>query len=311
MIIEEKMLYDFLNDANQHELCFKHNRHNYILLKSAFDAETDFLYLLEGYYGSNPHKAGEDALYAGVYSHVRREYFDVPYILRDRTDESKSIEAVLTEFSRAVSARIAKMVHDVPVPVTEEAEEIRDEREYYQKYALPREARECFFGDAKGLHYQPHYHVSDPSTAEIAAMLNHFEDAVNAHAEAFVRKKAREINERLWQIGLLCEEVARMEATPGEHHARRAIMRCVADKNMKTVNLEIRKDDESAIIKIEASALQCKDDSYYSRWRMDAPSRHKLVERFGRNTDVYPNDVVKITYGRKVLYERKAEDSKS
>ena len=75
--------------------------------------------------------------------------------------------------------------------------------------------------------------------------------------------------------------------------------------------LEIQKGDEFAIIKIEASALRCMDDSYYSPWRMDAPSRYKLVERFGKNTDVYPDDVVKITYGRKVLYERKAEVSKS
>ena len=126
-----------------------------------------------------------------------------------------------------------------------------------------------------------------------------------------IRKKAREINERLWQIGLLREEVARMEVTPGEHHARRTIMRSVAGQNMKTVNLEIQKGDESAILKIETSALRCMDNSYYSPWRMDAPSRYKLVERFGRNTDVYPDDVVKITYGRKVLYERNAEVSKS
>lgn len=311
MIIEEKMLYDFLNDATQNELHFSRGRQNCLLIKSAFDAETDFLYLLEGYYENDPHKTGDSAAYAGVYSHVRREYFDIPYALRDRADESKSIEDLLSEFSHATSARIAKMVHDTPVPVTEEAEEIRDEREYYQKYALPRESRECFFGDTKRLYYQPHYHVSDPSTAEMAVVLNHFEDAVDAHAKAFIRKKAREINERLWQIGLLCEEVARMEATPGEHHARRAIMRCVAGQNMKTVNLEIQKGDESAILKIETSALRCMDNSYYSPWRMDAPSRYRLVERFGRNTEVFPEDVVKITYGRKVLYERNAEVSKS
>ena len=44
---------------------------------------------------------------------------------------------------------------------------------------------------------------------------------------------------------------------------------------------------------------------------MDAPSRYKLVEHFGRNTEVFPEDVVKITYGRKVLYERKTEASKA
>ena len=53
------------------------------------------------------------------------------------------------------------------------------------------------------------------------------------------------------------------------------------------------------------------DDSYYRPWRMDAPSRFKLVERFGQNTEVYPDDVVKITYGRKVLYERNAVVSKA
>ena len=50
MIIEKKMLYDFLNDANRHELHFSRGRQNCLLIKSAFDAETDFLYLLEGYY---------------------------------------------------------------------------------------------------------------------------------------------------------------------------------------------------------------------------------------------------------------------
>ena len=51
--------------------------------------------------------------------------------------------------------------------------------------------------------------------------------------------------------------------------------------------------------------------AHLNRSPMDAPSRYKLVERFGRNTEVYPDDVVKITYGRKVLYERNAEVSKS
>ena len=60
-----------------------------------------------------------------------------------------------------------------------------------------------------------------------------------------------------------------MEVTPDEYHARRAIMRSVADRSMKTVNLEIQKGDESTIIKIETSALRCMDDSYYNPWRME------------------------------------------
>ena len=110
MIIEEKMLYDFLNDATQHERHFNRGRQKCFLIKSAFDAETDFLYLLEGYYENDPHKTGDSAAYAGVYSHVRGEYFDIPYVLRGRADENKSIEEVLTEFSHATSAQIAKGV---------------------------------------------------------------------------------------------------------------------------------------------------------------------------------------------------------
>ena len=139
MIIEEKMLYDFLDDANQHELHFSRGRQNCLLIKSAFDTETDFLYLLEGYYENDPHKTGDNAAYAGVYSHVRREYFDIPYVLRDRADENKSIEEILAEFSHAVSARIAEMVHDAPVPVTEEAERLPQ--------LLPRLAANRYGGD--------------------------------------------------------------------------------------------------------------------------------------------------------------------
>ena len=79
-----------------------------------------------------------------------------------------------------------------------------------------------------------------------------------------------------------------MEVTPDEYHARRAIMRSVADRSMKTVNLEIRKSDESTIIKLETSALRCMDDSYYNPWRMEGifspktntPLTHLHVSQF-------------------------------
>lgn len=69
-----------------------------------------------------------------------------------------------------------------------------------------------------------------------------------------------------------------MEVTPDEYHARRAIMRSVADRSMKTVNLEIQKGDESTIIKIETSALRCMDDSYYNPWRMEGYSRQRRTQ---------------------------------
>lgn len=311
MIIDEKKLYVFLDDRTQHELRFSHGRRSSILFKSAFDAETDFLYLLEGYNGGDPHATNGSASYAGVYSHVRRQYFDLPCILRERSDEERRLAALLTEFSEAVSSRIAEMVHDAPVPVTDEAEEIRSEREYVLKYLVPQDARECFFGVTKKLHYRPLYSIPEPSTADVAAILNHFENAVNAHAKAFIRAKAREINEKIWRIEQIREEVARLEATPGEHHSRRAIMKSVADRSMKTVTMEIQKDGDFAIVKIEASTLRSMENSYYSPWCMDPASRMKLAARFGQASDVYPDDVVKITYKRKVLYEKKAETSRS
>lgn len=83
-----------------------------------------------------------------------------------------------------------------------------------------------------------------------------------------------------------------MEVTPDENHARRAIMRSVADLSMKTVNLEIQKGDESTIIKIETSALRCMDDSYYNPWRMEGifspktntPLTHLHVSQFFSNS---------------------------
>lgn len=303
MKINEKILYAFLDDANQHELRLNHDRVNCLLIKSAFDAETDFLYLLEGY-GKDPHAIAENAIYAGVYSHVRRQYFDIPYKFQDDLNMSDSIENLLAEFSCRVSARITKKVQDASVPVTEETDEIRDEREYFLKYTLPGEALAYFLGGTEPPRWGLKYCASSFSTAQIALILNHFEDAVEAQSEVFICKNARDINERRWRIEMVRETAAQLENTPGEHHTRRAIMRSVADVRAKTFNLEIQKGGGTVSVKIEKEALMRKNDSYYSPWSMDASSRRKLKECFGPGADVRPNDVMKITYGKKVLYAR-------
>ena len=77
----------FLNDRCAHELRVDLPGRHGLLLKSAFDENVDFLYYIESFrrrgvflsrdavseQDANPHAVGQDAVYAGLYSHVRHQ----------------------------------------------------------------------------------------------------------------------------------------------------------------------------------------------------------------------------------------------
>lgn len=86
-------------------------------------------------------------------------------------------------------------------------------------------------------------------------------------------------------------------------HTVRRIMEAVQSIDAKTVNVTIYKDGEEFSFKTEAHELRrdCKD--YYGTWNIAAADRRRFVARYGRSADYYPQEIVRITYGRKTLYE--------
>ena len=71
-------LLSFLRDSNCHEIHFTLSDHSGCLIKSHYDAETDFLYLLKNDHAS-PYGPDCHAIYAGIYSVLHDQVFDLHY----------------------------------------------------------------------------------------------------------------------------------------------------------------------------------------------------------------------------------------
>lgn len=293
----------FLNDRSAQEYRFSHGSWNCALLKSAYDEDTDFLYLLEAYGRDNDcHRVSENAEYAGVYSHARRLYCDPHYTIKTFTGEHTSSAEILREFCKTVSRRVEELVQDKPVPATPEAKEIRDNRDYFLRYGADSEAAERFF-DGLAPRYKASFGLDSPPTRIFVQILNHPDAAAEQFARAYIRENANAINERVWQLGVVREKLAALEQTPGGHHLRRAIRHSLEGVDAKSVRLELLKDGKPLKVRIAASELLHTGSPDYATWNMDAPSRKAFAQLYGRDARLFPQDIVRILHGRNVLYD--------
>lgn len=84
----------------------------------------------------------------------------------------------------------------------------------------------------------------------------------------------------------------------------RDIVNCINDNNCKTVNLTIFKDNKEQTFIYDAKYLKNYSSSYLSEYNIiKLKDREEFEENFGRSADFYFSDIVKITYGKRTIYE--------
>ncbi len=77
-------------------------------------------------------------------------------------------------------------------------------------------------------------------------------------------------------------------------------------KDCKTVNVTILRNDIELTFKYDAEQLRKDCRGGYNTWYLTNNDRQRYYAAYGDCRDFTPNDIIKITYSRKVLYERKA-----
>lgn len=109
--------------------------------------------------------------------------------------------------------------------------------------------------------------------------------------------------------GFLCNDLelveyqALIDDTENPVHLIKKIKEAVIATPAKTVNVTIRKDGEEFSFKTETTDLRCDTRNYYDSYYIVSADRRKFEERYGRYASYYPQEIVRITYGKKVLYE--------
>ena len=69
------------------------------------------------------------------------------------------------------------------------------------------------------------------------------------------------------------------------------------------IEVIVRKDGKELTFKTETGDLRRDCTGGYSHWHMIAADRRRFFECFGRNAEYKPEEILRITYGRSILYE--------
>ncbi|ARE89119.1 hypothetical protein CLFO_35250 [Clostridium formicaceticum] len=85
-------------------------------------------------------------------------------------------------------------------------------------------------------------------------------------------------------------------------HKQKKIIKIMKDQDCQTVNLTINKNNTLFTFKTTASPLKY-FGRYISTYHIQAQDRRKFEQLFGRHESYTLDDIAKITYGKRVLYQ--------
>ena len=151
--------------------------------------------------------------------------------------------------------------------------------------------------------YQCDYSVKDYHKHLVDFILNKDKIACEI-AEEFHEKNKGEIVEEIIRNRYTIAESKKFNN--GEYYdytAMKRIIHSIPEKS-QSVNVTICKDGKEMTFKYEARYLRYDCGRCYSTWNMPCLARGTFEELYGRGAELYPTDITKITYGRKVIYEK-------
>ena len=125
----------------------------------------------------------------------------------------------------------------------------------------------------------------------------------------YIQNNVKHIREMLFLDELVEKEIAKLEKND-ELLERRHILSILNDKSRKTLNIELLKDNENHQFKVEVGSFNREYD-YFDKYSVIGNDNQEYLDKLYNDQENYftrvpLKDIVKITYSRKVLYERQA-----
>ena len=147
---------------------------------------------------------------------------------------------------------------------------------------------------------------SSTKSKDILDYLTDKESFVEREGRKFVVDNISEILKDVVISNKKRELLKQIEDNPNHlYHKKREIINAIIENNCYTVNVTIEKDNKQQTFKYNANTLKNNySSSYLSSYDIENRSdREKFHSEFGYSADFYYDDIVKITYGKKTLYE--------
>ncbi len=274
---------------------------NYLFLKNEIRKGIRIVYAYsinkEGKFGIH-----DNPEYQCLYIIDTETLYDIQYELSKLFDgdeySATSFCAVNLEFQEKVRNGV-----NAKVALIEDAIEVNDEDREKAKYYAERAAREIYLKRIEkdyrySCNYEPEkfhkiildYLTEPDKVAELTANRYYQENLDSIKNEIKLNKVTEKIvreYEKDENIHLVCIRNI-IDAIP---------------ETCQTVNVTTVMEGKELTFKYEAYLLRNKENDSYYKWYIPATDRRRYEELYG-NRDFEPEDITRITYSRKVLYER-------
>ena len=179
--------------------------------------------------------------------------------------------------------------------------------QYYQEYGAKENAIQMFFdGEIPDEQFHSGYTLDELPEPAFIAYIRDPENFVQTEAEQYMKiNQEKFLLQFLENDALLTEYQALVQDTGSPYYRMKAITDAVKDSGAKTVTVSIRKDGAELTFKAAADSLTGRR-GYYSTYYLPAQDRREFERVFGRNADYNAEEIMKITYGKKTIYEAAA-----
>ena len=282
----------------------------YYFVRVAKNEAFDYLYCQREYSGKELARGGAFK-YAGIYCRSDGELYDGQYDvlgLAGEDIEERSAGQLREDLQRnvrqLVEAAIGNDRRNLQITELSDPEllrKLKNEQDYYAKS----KARERFLDAAE---FEPpsfrcFYEAENWTEDSLLSYILNPQGYAAKETAAYMEENQEEmLFDFLYNDVELAEYQALLEDTENPVHTVKKIMAAMNNSSAKTVNVTINKDGEEFTFKTEAQELRRDCSDHYYVWNMVAADRQKFKERFGKNTEYYPKEIVCITYALSLIH---------
>ena len=278
------------------------------------DERFNFLYMQSQYQDKNEIELEPENLkFIGVYDKVE----NTSYLSDAYTKYSNplsplngiSLTVLRTKMIEEIKNKILEMIESEPSQFNIQSSDILKKLKNVYWY-IEREARSAFlYGKFPNLKSWIEYDENDRLTSKnLLSYIKDEEKTCTEKAQAWISEHYDHICFRLAELQEIKKTYDNLTATPSKLHTIRNIIQAMSSfPDAKTVTVHLLKNGTEFTGKINADYFRRDPNFTYDNYGFSAPDRRRYIELFGQYDDFDPDEIEKITYGKKVIYQKKKE----
>lgn len=311
-MISKEELRAWLGDESFRPLIDDSPKHGtQVFIKVPKDEEFIYLYRQYCYDKEDVVRGRDDFENTGIYSKLDGKiYFAHGYFdgIDPEIESKMNSDQMKGDITKGVCAKVEAWVNnDVNnLEVTQLLGRESQDLEYYRNYGVINDGRRCFLEwmTPEDITYKCGYSFDGwKRDTDLLSYLRNPTAFIDKEAQEYFAKHQERILLTLNKDALLRTELRGIEELKDTSLRRlRDIITAAKSTDAKTLSVTAHKEGKTLTFKIDANALRRDPTTHYSDWDIPAKDRREFERTFGERNQLYPEDIVDISYCGKSIY---------